>query len=221
MSVIPFGINDTTPKTDAGRDESRERLGLDRSAQVLLFFGQIAPYKGLEYLVRATAELAPENPRLRLIIGGRVKPGHGDYWNRIRDEIARLGLTECVVQRVQFIPDEEVEFFFKAADALVIPYVEIFQSGVPFLSYSFGLPVIATDVGSLRDDVLEGETGLLCQAQNPRDLADVICRFFGSSLYENAMANRNRIRSWAANRNSWVEVANIVQCVYEKTLREP
>jgi glycosyltransferase involved in cell wall biosynthesis len=218
LGVIPFGINNTTPTTAVGRSESRDRLGIDRSEHVLLFFGQIAPYKGLEYLVQATAELARENPQIRLIIAGRVKPGHAGYWSEIKHEITRLRLNRQITQRVQFIPEAEVEFFFKAADVVVIPYVEIFQSGVPFLSYSFGLPVIATDVGSLRNDIIEAETGFLCRPKDTADLARAIRNYFASDLYLDLDQHRHMIRKFANERNSWAKVGEIVSGIYRRVL---
>jgi glycosyltransferase involved in cell wall biosynthesis len=218
LGVIPFGINNTTPTTAVGRSESREHLGIERSEQVMLFFGQIAPYKGLEYLVQATAELARENPQIRLIIAGRVKPGRAGYWSEIEHEITRLRLNEQIMQRVQFIPEGEVEFFFKAADVVVIPYVEIFQSGVPFLSYSFGLPVIATDVGSLKSDIIEAETGFLCRPGDAADLARAIRSYFASDLYHDLDRHRRTIREFANERNSWTKVGEIIDSVYQRVL---
>ena len=85
--------------------------------------------------------------------------------------IERLGLESAVTLQTEFIPDEDVEIYLKAADVCVLPYTEVFQSGVLFLAYRFGLPVVATDVGSLRDDVIEGRTGFISRRQDPADLA--------------------------------------------------
>src|SRR5207244_6644981 len=93
------------------------------------------------------------------------------------------GLQDRIITRIQFIPDNEVELYFKAADVLILPYTDISQSGVPFLAYSFGLPVIATDVGALRDDIIEGKTGLVCAPRNPKVLAHAIRAYFSSELY--------------------------------------
>ena len=142
--------------------------------KTLLFFGQIAPYKGLEYLTAATSELAKEDKNLRLIIAGKVKKGQRDHWNEIQHQIAHYGIRNQIIERIEHIPDEEVELYFKAADVLVIPYVHIFQSGLPFLAYSFGLPIIATDVGSLRQEIIQGKTGFLCRPQDSSDLARAI-----------------------------------------------
>jgi glycosyltransferase involved in cell wall biosynthesis len=218
VSVIPFGINNTSPITALGHCEARERIGLGSSEKILLFFGQIAPYKGLEYLIAAMSELAKEDKDLRLVIAGRIKPGYASYWNMIRSEISVGGLEKRIIQHVRFILEREVEVYFKAADVAVIPYAEIFQSGVPFLSYSFGLPVIATDVGSLREDIIEGETGFLCRPKNPADLARTIKTYFASDLYQHLEKRRSQIRELANDRYSWMRVGEILDAVYRNVL---
>ena len=164
ISVIPFGINNTSPTTAITTSEAKERLGLSASDKTVLFFGQIAPYKGLEYLIAAFSALAKRNGSYRLIIAGKVKKGHAEYWPEIKRRIMHYGIQNQIIERIEHIPDEEVELYFKAADVLTVPYVQIFQSGVPFLAYSFGLPVIATDVGSLRAGYRRGEDGLCLPA---------------------------------------------------------
>ena len=216
VSVIPFGINNTCPTTALGRREAREQIDLDPGEKILLFFGQIAPYKGLEYLIAAMSELVKEEENLRLVIAGRIKSGYASYWNAIGNQISLRGLGNRIIQHVRFIPETEVEVYFKAADVAVIPYVEIFQSGVPFLSYSFGLPVIATDVGSLRDDIIEGETGFLCRSKNPADLARTIRTYFASDLYQNLETRRSQIREFANERYSWMTVGKILDGVYRQ-----
>jgi glycosyltransferase involved in cell wall biosynthesis len=218
VTVIPFGINNTCPSTALGRQEARERVGLGSSEKVLLFFGQIAPYKGLEYLVSAFSELAERDPDYRLVIAGKVKKGYSAYWNEIQNRIGASEICRRVLTRIEHVPDKEVETYFKAADVVVIPYVEIFQSGVPFLSYSFGLPVIATDVGSLRDDIVEGETGFLCRPKDPVDLARTINSYFASDLYQNLEARRRRIQAFANERYSWSRVGEILDGVYGHVL---
>jgi glycosyltransferase involved in cell wall biosynthesis len=218
VSVIPFGINNTSPTTTLGRRGARERIGLGRCEKTLLFFGQIAPYKGLEYLTAAMSELARENKDLRLVIAGRIKPGYVRYWNAIKSEISRAGLGKRIIQHVRFIPEAEVEIYFKAADVAVIPYVEIFQSGVLFLSYSFGLPVIATDVGSFRNDIVEAKTGFLCRRTDAADLARAIRSYFASDLYHDLDQHRHTIQEFANERNSWTKVGEIIEGVYRRVL---
>jgi D-inositol-3-phosphate glycosyltransferase len=218
VSVIPFGINNTCPSTVLRHDEARERVGFGPSEKVLLFFGQIAPYKGLEYLVSAFSELAKGDADYRLLIAGKVKKGYAAYWSEIRSKIDVSEIRRQLLARIEHIPDSEVEWYFKAADVVVIPYVEIFQSGVPFLSYSFGCPVIATDVGSLRDDIIEGETGFICRPKDPADLARGIRAYFTSDLYQNLEARRGQIREFANKRNSWTTVGEILDGLYQQVL---
>jgi glycosyltransferase involved in cell wall biosynthesis len=214
IGVIPFGINSTVPDTALTPAEARQRLGIPLSQKVILFFGNIAPYKGLEYLVDAIGLGGERLADCRLLIAGRLKCPPS-YWADIQRRIADLGLAARVTQRVEFVPDEETEIYFKAADVLALPYTYVFQSGVLFLGYNFGLPVIAADVGSLKDDVLEGETGFVCPPQDPAALARTIQRYFESDLYRTLPLRRPQIRQFARERYSWDIVGLRTKRVYE------
>jgi glycosyltransferase involved in cell wall biosynthesis len=89
---------------------------------------------------------------------------------------------------------------------------------VLFLAYSFGLPVIASDVGSLREDVVEGETGFICRPEDPLDLAKKIERYFASSLYRNLDSRRGQIREYIQERHSWDAVGERTRSVYAEAL---
>jgi glycosyltransferase involved in cell wall biosynthesis len=217
VSVVPFGINSTVPDTKLSRTESRGRLGLNASDPVLLFFGNIAPYKGLEYLVEALAIVIRALPQCRLVIAGRPK-GSEQYWAAIERQIESLDIAANTVKRIEYIPDAETEIYFKAADVLVLPYVCVFQSGVLVLGYNFGLPVVTTDVASLKDDVLDGKTGFTCDPGNPTSLAKAIKRFFASDLYRQSELHRDHIKEYARNKYSWSRVAEITSGVYSKLL---
>jgi glycosyltransferase involved in cell wall biosynthesis len=217
VTVIPFGINSVYPSTVITARAAKERLGLRETERTVLFFGQIAPYKGLEYLVSAITRLKDAEP-IRLIIAGKVKPGFKEYWSRIEREIALSPVRDRIIQKIHFIPDEDVEVYFKAADVLVLPYTHIFQSGLPFLAYNFGLPVIASDVGELRDDVLEGRTGFIFRPRDPADLAEKIESYFSSDLYSGLEARRQEIRDFATERYSWAKVGEATTAVYQTLL---
>ena len=123
VTVIPFGINNTIPTTAMTPLEAKKRLGLSVDEKTALFFGQIAPYKGLEYLIAAMGELIKRNGGPRLIVAGKVKRGYTGYWEQIRSEIVSLGIKEQVIERIEFIPDDQVELYFKAAEVVIVPYV--------------------------------------------------------------------------------------------------
>jgi glycosyltransferase involved in cell wall biosynthesis len=213
--VIPFGINNTLPRSQTTSIEAREKLALDTKERVILFFGNIAPYKGLDILVRALAELKKKGTVPRLVIAGKVKESKWiSHWESIERVIEEHGLTGHIVRKIEYIPDDEVEFYCKAADVLILPYRHIFQSGVLFLAYSFGLPVIAADVGSLRDDIIEGKTGFVFRAENSADLAEKITKYFDGDLYKNLEAHREMIMRYANETYSWQRVGEATYAVY-------
>ena len=219
ISVIPFGINNTLPKSNLNKLKARTILQLGNEEKVLLFFGNIASYKGLEFAIDALDRLRKSDDSFRLIIAGQIK-GSQIYWNDIERLIEDLDLSKHVIKRIEYIPDKDVEIFFKSSDVLILPYKFIYQSGVLFLSYSFGLPVIATDVGSLREDILEGKTGMLSRAEDADDLADTIGRYFKSELFRNLEQSRKEIIEYGNKKYSWEEVSDITRAVYTKLLCE-
>ena len=121
----------------------------------------------------------------------------------------------------EFIPDHETEVYFKAADALVLAYTHIYQSGVLFLGHSFGLPVLAADVGSFKDEIAEGKTGFVFKPQDSVDLARAIERCFASDMYAELSSRRGEIKEYAAQRHSWDVVAQMTMSVYASLLRMP
>ena len=218
VTVIPFGINNAVPNTSLTRDQARQRLGLEPDEKTILFFGNITPYKGLEYLVKAYRQMRARGGEYRLIIAGRpynCEP----YWKAILEEVAEDVRSGRVLLRDEFIPDEETEIYFKAADALVLPYRHIYQSGVLFLGHSFGLPVLAADVGSLKDEIVEGKTGFVFRPEDPADLARAIEQYFASDLYAELDSRRREIRDYANERHSWDVVGEMTMSVYAGLLR--
>ena len=217
VSVIPFGINNTIPSTSLSSAEAKRQLGIRGSDRTLLFFGNIAPYKGLEYLISAFAELSNKDRSYRLIIVGKPKESEG-YLKQIQQAMARSGIRDRVINRIEYIPDEETELFFKAADVLVLPYARVFQSGVLFLGYSFGLPAIAADVGNLKEDIVEGETGFVFKPQDSSDLVRKIDNYFKSELFRNLESRRLEIKRYANERYSWNKVTETTMAVYSELL---
>jgi glycosyltransferase involved in cell wall biosynthesis len=124
-----------------------------------------------------------------------------------------------VLLKTQFIPDEDMEVYLKAADVLVLPYKTIFQSGVLFLGYSFGLPVVATDVGSFREEIVDGRTGFVCAPGDPVELAKTLRTYFASDLFKNLNVRRQDIKDYAAEHHSWNAVAELTRKAYAELLR--
>jgi D-inositol-3-phosphate glycosyltransferase len=217
VSVIPFGINNTVPTTSLSSAEAKQRLGVNSSDKTLLFFGNIAPYKGLEYLLAAFVELFEKDQTYRLLIVGSPK-GPKDYWNQIHQTIECSPIKHRVIAQIEYVPDEATELYFKAADVSILPYAHVFQSGVLFLGYSFGLPAIAADVGNLKEEINEGKTGFVFKPRDSSDLASKIEKYFGSELFRHLEIRRAQIKEYANERYSWSKVAAITTAVYSQLL---
>jgi glycosyltransferase involved in cell wall biosynthesis len=219
ISVIPFGINEVMPKTNLTREQAKEKLGITTEEKALLFFGNIAQYKGLEYLILALAQLKKTVKDIKLIIAGRIKVDCQEYWAGIQRVIEDHKLEDYIIKRIEYIPEEEAEIYFKAADVLILPYKNIFQSGLIYTSYHFGLPVVAADVGSLRDDVVEGTTGFICKPEDPENLAEKIILYYKSALFENLEATRENIITYAIKNHSWELTGDKTYVLYKDLLR--
>jgi D-inositol-3-phosphate glycosyltransferase len=217
ITVVAIGINNSVPDTDLTPRQAKRRLGIADDHKTILFFGHIGPYKGLDVLVAAFQRLVSRDPRYRLIIAGKPKVGGEAYLEGIQRAIRDAG-HDHVIQKIEFIPDEETELYFKAADVLALPYVQVFQSGVLVLGYTFGLPVVAADVGSLREDIVEGGTGFLCRPRDPVDLARALETYFESALFKTLDSRRQEIREYARERHSWDAVSETTRAVYRELL---
>jgi glycosyltransferase involved in cell wall biosynthesis len=220
ITIIPFGINNAVPNTSLSSGEARRRLGIPEDKKAILFFGNIAPYKGLEYLVRSFQNHLGGRDDYRLIIAGKPKNCE-EYWKGIQEAIGNDIPKGQVLLKSDYIADEEIEIYFKAADVLVLPYRHIYQSGVLFLGYSFGLPALASDVGSLKEEIVEGRTGLIFRPEDPADLARAIETYFTSELYRGLATRRLAIIDYARERYSWDTVGRITTGVYAKLSIQP
>jgi glycosyltransferase involved in cell wall biosynthesis len=169
-------------------------------------------------LVAAFRQLLPRDDRYRLIIAGWPKNCES-YWTALKDIIETQIPKDRVLLRAEFIPDDETELYFKAADVLVLPYKHIYQSGVLFLGHSFGLPVLAADVGSLKDEIVEGETGFVFAPEDPAAIVKSIERYFTSDLFANLNSRRAQVRAHALERHSWDVVGNATVATYSALIQ--
>src|SRR5712692_2799390 len=219
ITVIPFGINNAVPNTCLSQSEAKQRLGIQDDKKAILFFGRITPYKGLEYLINAFQQTLARRDDYQLIIAGRPENDCQRYWSAIQERIREDVRLGRILLRADHIPDDETELYFKAADVLVLPYRQIYQSGVLFLGYSFGLPILAADVGALKEEIAEGKTGFVFRPEDPVDLAKAIERYFASDLFMNLNSRRQEISDYAKERYSWDAVGQITMSIYACLLR--
>ena len=217
VTTVTYGVNNAVPNTGLTSAEARQALGLRDTEKVILFFGRIRPYKGLEYLIDAFGRLPRVAQDYRLIIAGQADKAD-PYRAVVVDKTREDERNGRVLLNLEFIPDGDVEKYFKAADVLVLPYRDIYQSGILFLALRFGLPVLASDVGSLKDELLEGRNGFVFKPGDSADLADAIESYFQSDLYAHLDQRRTEIRNDAARRHSWESAARTTMDVYARLL---
>lgn len=174
------------------RETARAALGL--SGEVVLFFGYVRRYKGLDTLLEAWPSVRARRPAT-LVVAGEFYEDATPY----RALADRAGGDAAVRWMDRYIPDDEVEALFKAADLVVLPYRSGTQSGVTHVAYAMEVPILTTDVGGLAETVRPGETGLVVPAERPDALADGIVRFFEEGLgprMRTAIAQLKREHSW-------------------------
>ena len=147
-----------------------EQLKLDPEKRTLLFFGLIREYKGLDMLIDAMSLL---DESYQLIIAGEC---YGDF-GKYRQAIDNSPACSRIKVLNRYITDDEVPQLFSAADLLVIPYRSATQSGVIPVAYHFDVPVIATDVGGLKESIERAGSGLVCHP-TVESLAESIQKFF-------------------------------------------
>lgn len=216
--VIPHGINNRIPRRGISQKDARGKLGIELTAHAILFFGQIDEYKGVEKLIDAVSLLVKENPAVVLIIAGKPKR-QLKYTAKLKLQAVNIIPENNILFRLQFIPVDEVETYFAAADCLVLPYKNIFQSGVIFLAYRFGLPIIATDIGSFREDVIDGVTGFICKPNNVEDMAEKLNFFFDSNLFRQCEKTRAHIIELTEQKYSWSNIGRQTYEVYVRVMK--
>jgi glycosyltransferase involved in cell wall biosynthesis len=187
------------------RESARAKLGLD--GEVALFFGYIRHYKGLDTLLTAWPRVRAARPAT-LVVAGELYEDDAPY----RRLAAAAG--DSVRMLTRYVPDDEVEALFKAADVVVLPYRSATQSGVTHVAYALGVPVITTDVGGLAESVVAGETGLVVPPEDPEALSRAIVRFFAEGLAPRLRAGVERLReahSWEALAGSTLELIDTLR----------
>ena len=187
------------------RDEACKKIGINPEENYTLFFGLIRDYKGLDLLLEAWAKWLPEGRKL--LIAGEFYASREKYIALIE----RLGLQDRVVLHDRFIADDDVKYYFSAADCLVLPYRTATQSGVTQIAYNFSLPMIVTRVGGLPEIVPDGRVGLVCEP-NADSIATAMQQIYSgdtlSVMRENFAEERKRF-SWAAMCDKLEEVYNL------------
>lgn len=193
--------------------ESRNHLGIPVDKKVFLFFGQIKKVKGVGNLLEAFGELCQKRDDLYLVIAGSVWKDSFEEYQKIIDEY-HLD-SKHLKTDIMFIPDEEVGYYYSAADIAVLPYLDVYQSGVIQLTYAYSKPAVATAIAPFMEIVEDGKSGFICKPNNSDDLARVMdqaANVDDQTLEEMAAEGRVTIEK----KYSWNDIAKNITELYHK-----
>jgi glycosyltransferase involved in cell wall biosynthesis len=180
-------------------------LNIGDNDKVILFFGFIRKYKGLDIALQAMADQRVRDLGIKLLVAGEFYEDAAPY----HDLIARLNIASSLLLRTDFIPDSEVRQYLCAADAVIQPYRNATQSGVTPLAYHFEKPMIVSNIGGLAALVPHEQVGLVA-APEPGAMANAILRFFvlGDSYFIPALRQERNKYSWSRLVANIIELCN-------------
>ncbi len=164
------------PIDESSIQKIKEELGFGSESFVLLFFGYVRKYKGLDILIKAFPSILSEYSAARLLIVGEFYDNPKPYLEQIKT----LKIEDKVKLINQFVPNEEVANYYQVSDIIVLPYRSATQSGILNVAYGFYKPVIVTDVGGLAEFVDEGKTGYVIEPDSPEAISDGVNKFLSA-----------------------------------------
>lgn len=216
VRVIPHGNEQLflqcAPQHVNGNGHKQPRLpgAVPEHAPVVLFFGTLTKYKGLEYLLEAFARVKRDVPDAWLVIAGYPNPETDPAL--LRAQAAALGIGDSTLFHFQYIPNDEVAAWFTRADVVAFPYLMVYQSGALQVAYSFGKPVVATNVGSFPDVIRQGENGFLVPPRDVKALAEALT----AVLRDPVLARRlgRQARKDSETLYAWDRIAGQMRAAY-------
>jgi glycosyltransferase involved in cell wall biosynthesis len=212
ISVVPHGVlrypgNERSPSEPSSSSTSNEN--------VVLFFGGIKDYKGIDILLRAFSELHTETrERTTLKIAGSSSTSVDD----LQELATELGIENRIDWDIRYIPDEIVPQLFETADVVVFPYRNADQSGALMTALPYGKPIIASDVGGFADVLEEGTHGHLVEPNDHSALSEALEDVLTAESKRNRMGEE--VRNLATNTYSWQEIAHQTIEIYDNLTAE-
>ncbi|VYU30683.1 glycosyltransferase [Clostridium tertium] len=208
VTYIPHG-NFIEHANIISKEEARELLNIDRDKKVLLFFGQIKKVKGLDILIKSFNELIKEiEDDVLLLIAGKVWEDDFSMYEELINSVDKSKIR-C---DIKYIPDEQISWYYCASDINILPYREVYQSGVVHLAYAYEKPVIATNIGSFPEVILNGETGILVEKENCDELKKAIILLLDDEDKIIDMGKRGK--NYIEKKFSWEVITKEIENIY-------
>jgi glycosyltransferase involved in cell wall biosynthesis len=176
------------------KKQARQHLGLSENEKIILFFGFIRNYKGLDLLFEAMNDARIRSSGIRLLVAGEFYEDRKQY----DEQVEQLGIGKQLELRTDFIPDSEVRYYLSAADFVIQPYRNATQSGVTPLAYHFEKPMLVTNVGGLPDLVPDRKVGVVVEP-DPAAIASGILTLYelGEDYFLPHLREEKTKYSWA------------------------
>jgi len=178
----------------------RKEFGFSEQDKVLLFFGYVRKYKGLDLLIDAFPKILSSIQNSKLLIVGEFYDSPEFYTDRIK----KLGIDKDTIIVNKFVPNEDVGKYYKVSDLVILPYRSATQSGILNVAYGFLKPVVVTNVGGLSEFVEDKKTGIIINPDLPEEIANGVMEYFRledqvdfeKNIKE--LVNKNKFRNLAA-----------------------
>lgn len=203
ISVVPIGNCINSYNNKITKDQARDRLGIENSKIVFLFFGLIRPYKGVIYLIEQFKRIS--DPKALLLIAGKPKPDGFKY--EIESSCSDHNQIKTYLK---FIPDNEIEIYMNSADIIIFPFQEILNSASLILAMSFGKAVISPNLGSI-PEIIDEKGAFLYYPKNESGLLNAMNEALKSDLFSMGQSNYDKVKSF-----DWPTIANKTYEVYKQ-----
>jgi len=188
------------------KEEARRFVGLNLQDKIVLFFGFIRQYKGLDLLLKAMADDRIKSENIKLLVAGEFYEDDKPYLQIIQEN----DLQDRVIMKTNFIPDSQVRYYLCSGDCVVQPYKNATQSGVTPLAYHFEKPMIVTNVGGLPSLVPDEKVGLVCEP-TPESIAGSILKFYrlGEQYFIPHLRSEKEKYSWSKLTDAIIQLAEV------------
>lgn len=204
--VVPHGSYVGVYENSMSTQAARKKMKLPEDAFVALFFGRVDAYKNVPALLDAAQTLSDKYPRLYVVVAGSCR--NMELENRLKTAKRKLGTHLRL--NLRFIPDKDVQQYFNAANACVLPFSEITTSGSAILALSFGVPVIAPRIGALKD--IPAGAGFFYDPSQPQALETAIAK----ALKKRSLAPQQKAAHRYAQKLAWPNIAKQTRSLLER-----